>query len=269
MKATVYSIKGEKVKQIDLPIQFEEEYRPNIIRRAFLVIRSHLRQPYGAKPKAGQRSSAVLSRRRRDYKTSYGHGLSRIPRKTIWRRGRQFGWVGAFSPGTVGGRKAHPPKAEKIQELKINKKERKKAIRSAIAATANPVLVKERNPTLSLNLPIIVESEFEKINKTKEAKKVLENLGLKKELERTEKKKIRAGKGKMRNRKYKKKVGPLIVVSYDCPLLKAAPNIPGVDICPINSLNALLLAPGSKPGRLTIYTESAIENLRTKKLFLS
>ena len=156
-----------------------------------------------------------------------------------------------------------------VWELKINKKERKKAIRSAIAATANPVLVRERNPTFLLNLPIIVESEFEKINKTKEAKKVLENLGLKKELERTEKKKIRAGKGKMRNRKYKKKVGPLIVVSYDCPLLKAAPNIPGVDICPINSLNALLLAPGSKPGRLTIYTESAIENLRTKKLFLS
>src|SRR3990167_9590077 len=99
MKAIVYSIKGEKLKQIDLPIQFEEEYRPNIIRRAFLVIRSHLRQPYGAKPKAGQRSSAVLSRRRRDYKTSYGHGISRIPRKILTKRGTHFSWVGAVAPG--------------------------------------------------------------------------------------------------------------------------------------------------------------------------
>ena len=268
MKATVYSMKGEKLKQIDLPIQFEEEYKPNIIKRAFLAIRSHLRQPYGANPKAGQRASAVLSRRRRDYKTSYGHGLSRVPRKTIWRRGRQFGWVGAFAPGTVGGRRAHPPKSKKRWELKINKKERKKAIRSAIAATANPNLVKERNHIFSLNLPLIVESGFEKLNKTKEVKKVLEDLGLKNELNRTEKKKIRSGKGKMRNRKYRKKVGPLIVVSYDCPLIKAAPNIQGVDIYPVNSLNALLLAPGSKPGRLTIYTESAIETLRIKNLFL-
>ncbi len=133
MKVDVYSLEGEKVRSIELPKQFNEEYRPDLIRRAVFAIMSHNIQEYGAHPEAGKRSSAKLSRRRRDYKGAYGIGISRIPRKTMWRRGTQFGWVGAWAPGTVGGRRAHPPKAEKNWEKSINVKERKKAIRSAIA----------------------------------------------------------------------------------------------------------------------------------------
>jgi len=93
-------------------------------------------------------------------------------------------------------------------------------------------------------------------------------LGLKEELERCEKKKIRAGKGKMRGRKYKKKKGPLIVVSKDCKLMKSACNIPGIDVCEVKNINAKILAPGAVPGRLTLWSNAAVKLLETEKLFV-
>lgn len=267
MKANFYNEKGEKQKQIDLPIQFNEKIRPDLIKRAVLVIQASKRQPYGAFKFAGQRASAKLSRRRRDYKTAYDKGISRTPRKTTWRRGTQFGWTGAVAPNTVGGRRAHPPKADKIFTEKINSKERKKAIRSALAATLSEEIVKTRGHKFK-ELPTVLNSKIEEIKKTKQVKDLLLKLGLKEELERTEKKKIRAGKGKSRGRKYKIKKGPLIVVSKNCPLSKAARNIQGLDICTINQLNTEMLAPGIKPGRLTIFTEDAIKTIEKEKLFL-
>ena len=116
----VLDLNGKNLKQIDVPEQFEGEYNQDLIKRAVMAIQSNKRQPYGAKPRAGKRYSSKLSRRRRQYKGSYGHGMSRVPRKVMWRRGMQFGYVGAHAPGTVGGRRAHPPKAEKRWNKKIN-----------------------------------------------------------------------------------------------------------------------------------------------------
>src|SRR3989344_3524625 len=224
MKADILNLEGKKIKSIDLPIQFNEEYRPDLIRRAVLTIQSNKRQPYGVMPGAGMRYSAKLSRRRRDYKTAYGHGISRAPRKTLWHRGSQFGWVGAFAPGTVGGRRAHPPKAEKIW--------------------------------------------IKKINKTKDILKILNNVGLKDEIFRVSERKVRGSRGKLRGRKYKTKVGPLIVVSGKCKLLETAKNILGLDAVEVKKLNAELLAPGSLAGRLTIFTEKLLKILEKKKLFM-
>ena len=261
-------LEGKKLKEIDLPNQFYEEIHPNLIWRAFLTIRANKRQPYGSFKEAGKQYSAKLSRRRRDYKGSYGHGISRVPRKTLWHRGTQFGWVGAFAPGTVGGRRAHPPKAEKIWDKKINIKERRKAIRSAISATINKEYVMKRNHKLPENYPIIIENKFEDLSKVKNVLKVLNNLGLKEELLRTKEVKIRAGKGKLRGRRYRTKIGPLIVVSNKCNLERCARNIPGIKIVKVNYLNVELLAPGSFPGRLTIYTQGAIEKLEKENLFM-
>ncbi len=266
MKANYFNLEGKKLKSIELPKQFNEPIRPDLIHKAVLTIQSHKRQPYGAKPKAGQRYSAVLSRRRRKYKSSYGHGISRVPRKTLWHRGTRFGWVGAFAPGTVGGRRAHPPKASKIWKQKINIKERRKAIRSALAAVVNEALIKKRGH-LFKELPTIIDSKIETLAKTKEVKNLLIKLGLQKELERASVKKVRAGKGKMRGRKYKKRKGPLIVISKSCPLKKSSINIPGVDVCIVNNLNVELLAPGTVPGRLTIFSEESINKLNKLKLF--
>ncbi len=266
MKANYFNIQGKKEKSIELPEQFNEPIRPDLIHKAVLVVQSNNRQPYGAKPTAGQRYSAKLPKRRRKYKGTYGRGISRIARKTTWHRGTQFGLVGAFAPGTTGGRKAHPPKASKIWSKDLNIKERRKAIRSALAASVNEELVKKRGHKFK-ELPSVIESKIESLEKTKKVKDLLIKLGLKDELKRASTKKVRAGKGKMRGRKYKRKKGPLIVVSKTCSLEKSARNLPGIDICIVNNLNAELLAPGTIPGRLTIYSQESIDKINKLKLF--
>lgn len=263
----ILDLEAKEAGNRNLPSQFNEEIRPDLIKRAFLALVSHKRQPYGAKPEAGKRASAKLSRRRRNYRGAYGYGISRVPRKILSRSGTRFSWVGAFAPGTVGGRRAHPPKASKIFLQKINKKERRKAIRSAIAATISKEAVKERGHLAPENYPFIINEKIESLKTTKEAKAVLERLGLKKELERAAKKSIRAGKGKLRGRKYKKRKGPLIVVSKPCSLMKAADNIPGIDIWEVKNINVELLAPGAVPGRLTLWSNKAIETLENENLF--
>src|SRR3989338_318436 len=122
MKLAILDLSKNKIGEIKMPPQFEEEIRPDLIQRDVLAIQSHKRQGYAADPLAGKRAAAKLSRRRRKYRGSYGLGISRVPRKILSRRGTRMNWVGAFAPGTVGGRRAHPPKAEKIWWQKINRK---------------------------------------------------------------------------------------------------------------------------------------------------
>jgi len=268
MKADVLSLDGKKVKEVDLPKQFDEGYRSDLIKRAFLALMSHKRQPYGAFKEAGKRYSSKLSKRRRKYRGSYGKGISRIPRKILTRRGTQFYWVGATVPGTVGGRRAHPPKAERKFEQKINIKERRKAIRSALSASVLKEVVEKRGHRFG-NLPVVFEDKFEDVGKTKDVKKVLEGAGLKDELKRVNVSKVRAGIGKLRGRKYKRKKGPLIIVSKDCKLLKSSGNIPGVDVVDVKNLNIELLAPGSDAGRLCVWSDKALEVLGKEGLFLN
>ena len=146
--------KGKK----ELPAQFNEAVRPDIILRAVLSIQSNKRQKYGAFSEAGKRPSAKLSRRRRDYRGSYGIGISRVPRKILSRRGTRMNWAGAFAPGMVGGRRAHPPKADKEWSQKINKKERRKAIRSAMSATMNKELISLRGQLMPENYQFIIDN---------------------------------------------------------------------------------------------------------------
>lgn len=250
-----------------LPAQFTEPIRADLIKRAVEAIQSHDRQPYSADPRAGKKASADLSRRRRKYRGSYGHGISRVPRKILSRNGMQMHWVGAFAPGTVGGRRAHPPVATKIWEKKINTKERKKAIRSALAATVDKKLVAAHGHALPPTYPFIVSNAFEILDKTKSVEQALTTLGLESELTRSSRKKVRSGRGKMRGRRYRTAAGPLIVVGSDCKLLKAANNIAGVAIIKVSKLNTSLLAPGAVPGRLTLFTANAIDKIEKEKLF--
>lgn len=268
MEIDILNLNKEKIGRKKLPIQFNEEIRPDLVKRAVLVIQNHKRQSYGATPEAGKRASAKLSRRRRDYRGAYGYGISRVPRKILSRRGGRMSWVGAFAPGTVGGRRSHPPKADKERWQKVNKKERKKAIRSAIAATLIKEAVSKRGHIAPTSYPFIIESKFESLSKTKKVIEIIEKFGLKEELSRIIKKKVRSGKGKLRGRKYNKKKGPLVVVSKECNLIKAVNNIPGFDVVKVNNLNAELLAPGAVVGRLTLWSEAAIDRLEKEKLFL-
>jgi large subunit ribosomal protein L4e len=266
----VLDLNGTATSKINLPKQFSEEYRPDIIRRAVLALQTHSFQPKGVKVGAGSRHVAYLSKRRHEYRSTYGRGQARCPAKTMSHAGAHFNRQGANVPQTRGGREAHPPRVEEVITEKINDKERKKAIRSAIAATSIKEIVESRNHQIAhvKELPIIIKDEFEKVSKTAEVVKVLCALGLSAELERAKEKKVRAGHGKIRGRVYKKKIGPLLVVSKKSELLNAAKNIPGVDVVEAKKLNAELLAPGTHAGRLTIFTESAIKEIGEKKLFM-
>src|SRR3989338_8563739 len=221
MNLNLVSLENAQSGQVELPKQFDEPVSKSLIARAVITIQLNNRTPYGAKPGAGTRVSAQVSRRRRNYRGSYGKGISRVPRKILTRRGSQMYWVGALMPGTVSGRRAHPPKAYKILEKKINNKENSKAMRSALAASIDAKSVEKHGHKLPSGYPFIVADDITKLSKTKEVFAALEKLGFSNELERSSKKRIRAGIGKMRGRKYDRKVGPLIVVAGKCELLKS------------------------------------------------
>ena len=267
MKVAILNKENQNKGEVDLPSQFSESYRPDLIRRAVLALQSLARQAYGANPEAGKRHSSTLSKRRRKYRGCYGFGISRVNRKIHSRKGTRMFWVGAFSPQTRGGRRSHAPKADKIFAQKINQKENQKAIRSAMAATVDKQLVSSRGHKFPEAYPFVLSTDFEDLKKTKEVESALLKLGLTDELERTSVKKVRAGMGKLRGRKYRRKKGPLVVVSGKCGLEKAAKNLPGIDVVYANALNTEVLAPGAKPGRITLYTQKALEKINKENLY--
>ncbi|HLD07174.1 MAG TPA: 50S ribosomal protein L4 [Candidatus Nanoarchaeia archaeon] len=267
MMIPVYSLQKNEGKRVELPEQFREEVRKDIIRRAVLVEQAAARQRYGAKPEAGKRASAKLSRRRRDFKGSYGLGISRVPRKILSGKGSRWNWVGAVAPGMVGGRRAHPPKSKAWGKL-LNRKEEKKAIRSALAATVQREMVAGRGHRIPPEYPFALDNAFEALAKTREIVEALKRIGFSEELKRGEMVKVRAGKGKRRGRKYKGRTSLLLVAGEECAMVRAAQNIPGVHAIPVSGITANLLAPGTVPGRATLFTEHAIRKIGEQRLFL-
>jgi len=257
----------KEIGKMDLPSQFSEPIRPDLVRKAVLVIKSNNRQPYGTDPLAGKKASAKLSRRRRDYRGGYGAGISRVPRKILSRRGTRMNWQAAVAPGTVKGRQAHPPKSSKIWAVKMNTKERRKAIRSAISATIRRDYVSSNGHRLPELYPFIIDSSFESIDRTKAVLDGLLALGFSAELERVSEAKIRAGQGKLRGRRLRRKRGPVIVVSGPCKLEKSAKNIRGFDVIRVDKLNALSLSHDVRPGRLALFTDKAVLRLAEEGLF--
>lgn len=249
-EAHIYNLEGNIKGKIDLPEVFETPIRYDVIKRAVLTIQSHRFQPQGRDPYAGKRTTAESM--------GVGHGIARIARLKDGRRA-------AFVPSAVGGKTTHPPRSEKKIRRKLPKKEMKLALKSAIAATASKEEVNRRGHFAEevKELPLIVVDDLQSLKRTREVKEALLELGLWPDILRAKKgRKIRAGKGKMRGRKMKRTVGPLIVVAEDEGIGKAARNMPGVDVETVDSLNVELMAPGTHPGRLTIWTRSAIEQLK-------
>ena len=184
-----------------------------------------------------------------------GHGYARVPR---WKIGSRAVVV----PQAVGGRRAHPPKIQKKWDKKINRKELRKALKSAIAATAVEEIVKARKHIFDGELPKIVVDDIESVKRTKEVVEVFKAIGVLADVERAkDRKRYRAGKGKMRGRRYVAKKSVLLVVGEDDGIIKAANNLPGVDAVLVKDLNVELLAPGCHAGRLTVWSKSAIEYL--------
>ena len=139
------------------------------------------------------------------------------------------------------------------------------ALLSAISATGKFDLIQNRGHKITeeMEFPLVIDDKLQTLKKSSQVMEVLEKLGLNLELKRVkEGKQIRAGKGKRRGRKYKRKTGPLIVIKDDFGIFKAARNIPGVDVINVNELSCKLLAPGTHPGRLVLWTQSAFQQLK-------
>ncbi len=254
LRAKVYGPDGSEVGELILPEIFETPLRPDVIKRAFLALQSRSFQPQGRDLMAGKRTSAKYKSRRRAPAERYT-GMARLPREPYTRRAR-------FAPMTVKGRCAHPPLPWKKIVKEIPKKEKKLAMRSAIAATADREVVAKRGHIVDQvpSLPLVASDDVQAISKTSGAVELFMRLGLWPDVLRAkESKKVRAGKGKMRGRRYKMAVGPLVVVGEDQGLIRAVRNLPGVDAVLARNLNVMLLAPGAHPGRLTLWTESAIK----------
>ena len=267
MKANILSINGNKLRDIELPKCFSQKIRGDLIHKVLEAKKK--RQPYSPSPIAGNQHSASgkIQHRRHVWKTHYGKGISRIPRKTTSRKGSQFVWIGATIPSAVGGRRAHPPKvASMINTKKINKKEMEIALNSAISATANKKEIVKRYENLktedlkNFNLPIIVEGKIASLKTKPLIESLKKILGEKVFDSLSKKKKIRSGKGKLRGRKYKKNKGLILVIGKDEKL-----NVKSVETINASNLSVNNLAEGS-PGRIAIYSEKAISELNEKKV---
>ncbi|MFC4542276.1 50S ribosomal protein L4 [Halosolutus amylolyticus] len=247
MDATVRDLDGSDAGEVELPAVFETQYRPDLIARAVRVAQANRKQDYGADEFAGLRTPAESF--------GSGRGMAHVPRQDG--RGRRV-------PQTVKGRKAHPPKAEKDWSESINTKEKKLAVRSAIAATTDADLVAERGHEFDddAEIPVVVSDEFEDLQKTKDVVEFLEAAGLDADIERADEGRgVRSGRGKTRGRKYKEPSSILFVTSSETGPSRAARNLAGADVATAAEVNAEDLAPGAQPGRLTVWTESALEEV--------
>jgi len=254
MKATLYSSSGDKKSEVTLPPIFSTKTRADIAQKFYEAEKYVLRQRYASYAEAGKRHSAsgLTSHRRHKWKTGYGKGLARLPRKIMSRRGTQFNWVGAETSQTRGGRMSHPPKGL-YTPRKINKKEMSLAIASGLASTANPEMIVQRYASLNevKNIPAVIESMPKK---TKDFLSVAEKIFGAASSKVFQIKHVRSGKGKRRARKYKSSAGLLVLVGKDENV-----KISGVEVKTFAQLRMRDLYP---LGRLALYTQKSLQEMQ-------
>jgi large subunit ribosomal protein L4e len=239
---------------VRLPSVFLAPIRPDIVLFVHTNMAKNHRQPYAVKPGAGHQHSAE----------SWGTGraVARIPR--VSGGGTHRAGQAAFGNMCRKGRLAAPTKIWRKWHRKINLNQKRYAVVSALAASALPALVMARGHRVDSlpEIPLVVDDEIEACSTVKKALDVFKSLGLENELEKVrESRKIRQGKGKMRNRRYVQRRGPLVVYNEDRGVGRAVRNIPGVETCEVSRLNLLQLAPGGHVGRLIVWSQSAFKRL--------
>lgn len=254
MKVPVYDLDGKEVDKTELPSVFSADYRSDLIKKAFYALRSHSLQVQGRDPLAGMRTSALS--------WNTGRGVARMARVKGERHPRSGQAAGVAS--VVHGRQTHHPVAERVVWQQINRKERRLALISAVAATGMRDIVSARGHKVDdvQALPIVVSDDIQSISKAKDLKPLLSNLKLGDEISRISKgSKSYSGTSRLRGRKKRQAVGPLIVVASDLGVCKAAEAFPGMSATLARNLSTLDLAPGSHAGRLTIWSKSALDEL--------
>lgn len=252
-----YETDGTTIKtRIQMPDVLTIPIRKDLVELAFKCVRMNKRQAYAVSPVAGMQHSA--------HGWGTGRAVARVPRVAGSGTGRAG--QGAFANFCRKGRLAHPTNTLRRWARKFNLTAKRHAIAMALAATAIAPIVESRGHKIGelKSIPLVVSNEVSNIKTTKEAVAVLNNLGLKEELNRViDSKHIRAGKGKMRNRRYVKKKGVLIIYKEESAMNKAFRNIEGVDLMSVERMSLLELCPGGHLGRLVLWVEDAFLHLNS------
>merc|ERR1712025_219004 len=252
---TVYSEKNEATDApVCLPAVFKAPIRPDIVSFIHHEVAKNHRQAYAVNRDAGHQTSAE----------SWGTGraVSRIPR--VCGGGTHRAGQAAFGNMCRGGRMFAPTKIWRKWHRKINVNQRRYATVAALAASAVPALVMARGHKISKvpEIPLVLADKVESTTKTKEAVRILKAVGAFEDVQRAkDSKTLRRGKGKMRNRRYTQRRGPLVVYKEDNGITQAFRNLPGVELCQVSRLNLLQLAPGSHLGRFIVWSEGAFNEL--------
>merc|ERR1712139_136183 len=260
---TVQSSSGEaSSKQVEFPAVFLAPIRPDIVQFVHTSMNKNKRQAYAvfSNEAQGYNDQAGMQTAAESWGT--GRAVARIPR--VPGGGTHRAGQAAFGNMCRGGRMFNPTKTWRKWHRKINTNQKRYAVCSALAAAALPSLVMARGHKIDAvpECPLVVDSSIEKTDKTSKALAILANIGAMDDVDKCKNsRQIRSGKGKMRNRRYVQRRGPLVVYENDEGISKAFRNIPGVELCDVSTLNLLQLAPGGHLGRFVVFTEGALAAL--------
>jgi len=251
---SVFSLTGDKAGETTLPDVMTAPLRPDIVQFVHTNMAKNNRQAYAVSPWAGKQVSA----------SSWGTGraVARIPR--VGGGGTSRSGQGAFGNMCRGGRMFAPTKTWRKWHRKINGTQRRYAVASALAASAVPALVMARGHKVDdvPEIPLVLDSSLESAKKTSAAKDILAAVGALADVEKAaDSKKIRAGKGKARGRRYTLRRGPLVIYKNNDGVEQAFRNLPGVELCCVDRLNLLQLAPGGHMGRFCVWSQAALDAL--------
>jgi large subunit ribosomal protein L4e len=237
-----------------LPVVFTAPIRTDVVEFVHTNMNKNRRQAYAVYKETGHETPAE----------SWGTGraVARIPR--VPGGGTSRSGQAAFGNMCRGGRMFAPTKVWRRWHRRINQNQRRYAAVSALAASALPSLVMARGHAIDEvpELPLVADDAIESIKSTKDAMAFLAAVHADDDVVRCgDSRKIRAGRGKLRNRRHVMRRGPLVVYNKNDGVYQSFRNIPGVDVCPVSALGLLRLAPGGHVGRFIIFSESAFKRL--------
>lgn len=250
----------EVVSSVALPGVYSAPIRRDLVHFVHKNMAKNSRQAFAVNVDAGHQHSAI----------SWGTGraVARIPR--VASSGTHRSGQGAFGNMCRKGRMFAPTKTHRKWHRKISTNMRRYATASAVAASGVTPLVMARGHRIETltEVPLVVQN-LEAISKVKEANQVLERFGAMADVDRVKDSKAKRNtKGKMRNRMFRQRRGPLVVHAQGkdattgrSSIELAFRNIPGVETVHVDRLNLLQLAPGGHMGRFCIWTKDAFERL--------
>jgi len=251
----VWNAEGKVSSQVSLPSVLVAPIRSDIVQFVHTNLNKNRRQAYAVSVKAGHQTSAE----------SWGTGraVARIPR--VPGGGTHRAGQGAFGNMCRGGRMFAPTKVWRRWHRRVNLQQKRAAVVSALAASALPALVFARGHAID-NIPeiplVVANDAFKGLEKTSAAVALLKTIHAFDDVQKTkDSRRIRAGKGKRRNRRYVQHRGPLVIYDEAGPLTRAFRNVPGLDVLQVSRLNLLQLAPGGHLGRFIIWTQGAFAKL--------